>query len=436
VSVYRVGLLGCGVVGQSVRRLLEDAGSTIEARLGARPAVTRVFLREGSPSRAHVPDELLTSNPADVCQADDVDIVVELMGGLERASELIELSLRAGKPVVTANKHLLAERGAELAAVAREFGVDLCYEAAVAGGVPVIRSLRESLASDRVQRVRAILNGTSNYILTRMGQEKLEFATCLEAAQQAGYAEADPTLDISGGDAAHKLTILATLAFGAHVGPEAVLTEGITDVAAKDIQYAKSFGYRFKPLAIGERNPDGSLLLRVHPALVPEKALLAHVDGALNTVHIESSALGTCSLTGPGAGGPPTAVSVVSDIVDVARNLRTDSQGRVPQRAFREITIEPAAIQPIGERRGAFYMRFCAFDRPGVLAELARVLGEHNVSIAHLVQDADEADEGGLVDIVVLTHACREADAMAALDLINSLDSVDGPARRFRIEEV
>jgi homoserine dehydrogenase len=435
-SELRLGLLGCGVVGQGVLRLVEENARAIEARLGRPVKVQRVYLREGSKARAQVPASLVTSDARKVYAADDVDIVVELMGGVAGTGELVESALRAGKPVVTANKALLAERAAELIALANAQGVDLYYEGAVGGGIPVIRTLRESLASDRVIAIRAILNGTSNYILSQMDKFGLGFAAALKGAQVAGYAEADPALDVGGGDAAHKLAILTTLAFGVRVRTSDITAEGITDVDAIDIAFARRFGYVFKPLAIAESFDDGSLSLRVHPALVPAASLIAHVTNALNTVHITSAALGACVLTGAGAGAGPTAVSVVSDVVDVGRNLLAESAGRVPQRAFHEEKLHDARVRAMGERSGEYYMRFTVADQPGVLAEIAGLLGQHKVSIAHLIQDAPDNQEGAPVEVVLLTHRAREADVQAALARIDALGHVRAKARRFRIEEV
>jgi homoserine dehydrogenase len=415
---------------------MSENARLIEARLGRPIKVQRVFLRGQSPARANVPAALVTSDPAAVYAADDIDIVIELIGGVEVAGTMVEAALRAKKPVVTANKALLAERAHELIAIARENDVDLYYEAAVGGGIPVIRTLRESLASDRVVAIRAILNGTSNYIVSQMTKRGIGFAEALSGAQKAGYAEADPTLDVGGGDAAHKLSLLTTLAFGARVTTREITTEGITDVDAIDIQCAKRFGYVFKPLAIAEEFEDGSLGLRVHPALVPETSIMAHVTDALNTVHITGATLGPCILTGPGAGAGPTAVSVVSDVVDIGRNLDAQSAGRVPQRAFTEEAIHVAEVRDMGQRFGEYYMRFTVSDRPGVLAEIAGILGQHEVSIAHLVQDAPDDAPGANVEVVLLTHGARESRVMEALRAIDALPHMRGPARRFRIEEV
>jgi homoserine dehydrogenase len=432
----RVGLLGCGVVGQGVLRLSQDNARAIEARLGRPVRIQRVYLRPDSKARPHVPAALVTDDPQKVYAADDIDIVVELMGGIESAGRLIEAALRAGKPVVTANKALLAERAHELIALANQAGLDLYFEAAVGGGIPVIRTLRESLASDDVTAIRAILNGTSNYILSQMSRRGLGFAEALKGAQEAGFAEADPTLDVGGGDAAHKLAILTTLAFGVRLKTAQITTEGITNVDAIDIQFAKRFGYVFKPLAIAEAFEDGSLGLRVHPALVPESSIMAHVTDALNTVHISAAALGPCILTGRGAGAGPTAVSVVSDVIDIGRNLVAKTAGRVPQRAFREEVLSDVRVRDRGVRQGEFYMRFTVEDRPGVLAEIAGILGQEGVSIAHVVQDAPDQGENANVEIVLLTHVAREAAVEQAITRTDQLPHVRAPARRFRIEEV
>ena len=435
MAELRVGLLGCGVVGQGVVRLLSEGARSIEARLGRRLKVQRVYLREQSPARAQLPPELVTSDPAAIYAAQDVDIVIELIGGIDVAGPLVEAALRAKKPVVTANKALLAERAHELIALASESGVDLYYEAAVGGGVPVIRTLRESLAADRIIALSAILNGTSNYIVSQMTKRGIGFAEALLGAQQAGYAEADPSLDVGGGDAAHKLALLTTLAFGVRVSPRDITTEGITDIDAIDIKFAARFGYVFKPLAIARAFPDGSIGLRVHPALVPETSIMAHVTDALNTVHITGAALGPCILTGPGAGAGPTAVSVVSDVIDVGRNLLAHSVGRVPARGFLEAELQPARVRDLGLRSCEYYMRFSVSDRPGVLAELAGILGQHEVSIAHLVQDAQDDTPGAQIEVVLLTHGAREAQVMEALARIDALPHMRGRARRFRIEE-
>jgi homoserine dehydrogenase len=332
--------------------------------------------------------------------------------------------------VVTANKALIADRGHALMELAETKGVDLYFEAAVAGGIPVIRVLREALVSDRIVALRGIINGTSNYILSQMQEHGLDFGVALKQAQDAGYAEADPTLDVGGGDAAHKLTILATLAFGARVELSSVTTEGISSVESVDIDFARRFGYVVKPLAVARAWPDGSLELRVHPALVGSSNPLAHINGALNAVHIEGAALGPCLLSGLGAGALPTAVSVVSDIVDVGRNLFSEARGRVSRSPFS--AGRKAVVRDMADYRGCYYLRFSVLDRHGVLGQLATALGACDVSIAQMVQEGRSKKEP--VNVVLLTHPSREGDLRNALFEIAKLGFMAEPPRAFRIE--
>ncbi len=378
----RIGLLGCGVVGTGILELLRDNASTIEDRLGGPIEVRHVIARSRGKGRADVvPAELLSFDPMVAIDDPDVDVIVEVMGGLDPAGRLLRAALERGKHVVTANKALLAEEGDALLEMAEARRVDLYFEAAVGGGIPILRVLREGLASDRIVALRGIVNGTSNYILSRMADGGVDFEAALREAQEEGYAEADPTLDIGGGDAAHKLTILATLAFGARVAASSVSVEGIEPIAASDIRFAKRFGYVIKPLAVARAFDDGLLDLRVHPALVPERSVLASVHGALNAVYVEGAMLGPCLLSGLGAGALPTAMSVVSDIVDVGRNLLVGAHGRVPSRSFRGASLRVCDVRDPGRRRSRFYLRFTVRDRPGVLARIAGVLGAFDVSI-------------------------------------------------------
>lgn len=429
----RIGLIGCGVVGQGIMRLLKENAASIEARLGGTIEVRRIAARNPRKERGEfVPAELLTYDPAEVVDDPSVELVVEVAGGVEPTYSYIKRALEAGKSVVTANKALLAARGNELIELAESRGADLYFEAAVAGGVPVIRVLREAFASDRIVAVRGIINGTSNYILSRMTEAGIDFGPALKEAQEKGYAEADPTLDVSGGDAAHKLTILATLAYGAKLDLAQTATSGIDQVSALDIRFAARFGFVIKPLAIAKALPNGALDLRVHPALISKKSVLASVNGALNAVYIEGAAVGPCLLSGLGAGALPTAVSVVSDIVDVGRNFHSTSAGRVPQRAFRGVTVP--RVQNINDHRCRFYLRFTVPDRSGVLGKLASVLGTHDVSIEQMVQEGHETSEP--VAVVVLTHPAREGDVQRALTDIAALDLVTAPSTALRIEEL
>ncbi|MBX3275494.1 MAG: homoserine dehydrogenase [Sandaracinaceae bacterium] len=430
----RIGLFGAGVVGEGILRLLEDNAGAIERRMGSSIEVRRVVARDTGRPRSSRFDGLLSFRPEDVLDDPEIDVVVEVMGGLEPAGEYVRRAIEAGKSVVTANKALLAERGHELIPLSEARRVDLYFEAAVAGGIPVIRVLREALAADTVVALRGIVNGTSNYILSEMRERGLDFAEALAGAQAAGYAEADPTLDVGGGDATHKLAILATLAFGADVRPEEIATEGITEVGAVDIEMASRFGYVIKPLAVGAARPDGSLDLRVHPALVPEASVLASISGALNVVVLEGKMLGPCLLSGYGAGALPTAMSVVSDIVDVGRNLVFGASGRVPQRAWRGEHLARPPIAPPGQHECRWYLRFSVLDRPGVLARIAGVLGAFDVSIEQMVQEGRGGGSDEPVHVVMLTHEAREENVRHALREIELLKGMVARARALRIE--
>ena len=424
-------MIGCGVVGQGVMRLLRENAAGIEARLGGSIEVRKVAVRDPKKPRGpHVPPSLVTHDVGALLDDPEIDVVVEVAGGVEPAGSYVKRALEAKKSVVTANKALLADRGHALLDLAESQGVDLYFEAAVAGGIPVIRVLREALVSDRIVGLRGIVNGTSNYILSQMQEDGLSFEVALKQAQEAGYAEADPTLDVGGGDAAHKLTILSTLAFGVRVELESVQQEGIDRVQALDIQFARRFGYVVKPLAVARALDSGELELRVHPALVDRSDPLAHINGALNAVHIEGAALGPCLLSGLGAGALPTAVSVVSDVVDVGRNLFIEAQGRVSGSGYS--VGRAARVQPVDEYRGRYYLRFAVRDQRGVLGQLATVLGAHDVSIAQMVQEGHAKDDP--VAVVLLTHPARHGGLRAALREIERLPFVAEPTRALRIE--
>jgi homoserine dehydrogenase len=424
-------MIGCGVVGQGVMRLLRENAAGIEARLGGQIEMKRIVARDRSKSRGPYVPAGLVGYDADALLSDpEIDVVIEVMGGVEPAGHYVQRALTAGKSVVTGNKALIADRGQALIELAEGRGVDLYFEAAVAGGIPVIRVLREALVSDRIVALRGIVNGTSNYILSQMQEHGLGFEVALEGAQDAGYAEADPTLDVGGGDAAHKLTILATLAFGARVPLSQVTTEGIDMLQAIDIEFARRFGYVIKPLAVARALEDGRLDVRVHPALVDRQNPLAHINGALNAVHIEGAALGPCLLSGLGAGAMPTAVSVLSDVVDVGRNRFSQSQGRVASSPFS--TGATARVRDIADYRGGYYLRFSVLDQSGVLGKLAAALGACEVSIAQMVQEGHKKDEP--VTVVLLTHPAREGNLRTALAEIAKLNFIVEPPRVLRIE--
>lgn len=425
----KVGLLGCGTVGGGVVQLLRANAAYLEARVGAPIDVTRVLVRDVDKERVPQLDRArLTTDPEAVLGDGSLDVVIEVMGGVDPARGYIERAIDAGKQIVTANKMLLAIHGAGLLDRARKKGVDLAFEGAVGGGIPVIRVLRDALASDTIASLSGIVNGTSNYILTRMRSDGLSFEAALAEAQQKGYAEADPTLDVGGGDAAHKLAVLAMLAFGAQLDGVQIPTEGISDVSAVDHANADRFGYVVKHLAIAKAKPDGSLELRVHPALVAKDAPLANINGVLNAIAVEGTALGPCLLSGRGAGDLPTAVSVVADLVDVAIAKKSG----VPGMSTRAIRLAPKKLAPMDGVESRYYFRFSVFDRPGVLARITGALGERGVSIEQLVQQGRGTPDVP-VDVVIITHDTKESSVQAALGEIAKSDFVAKPPKMIRV---
>ncbi len=427
-----VGLLGLGNVGAGVVKLLEANAEAIEARLGARVAVRAIAVRErGKERQVAVDPSLLTTDVGEVIDRDDVEIVCELIGGETDARQVALRAFAAKKHLVTANKALLAVHGEEIFAAAEENGVDLYYEAAVCGGVPIIRALREGLASDRIERFYGIVNGTSNYILSTMASDSRPFADILAEAQKLGYAEADPTLDVSGGDAAHKLAILTMLCFGTGVNVREIFVEGIEGLDPVDFEYAKRFGYVIKPLVMAADHGD-SIEARVHPTMIPESWLLADVPGAKNALYVQSYALGPSLYYGAGAGMMPTAMAVVSDLIEVCRNIRAGATGAMPLRSYQHLVHRP--MRAIDELRSRYYTRFAVLDRPGVLGQITTILGDHQVSIAQVVQEGPR-DPGRPVKIVVLTHEAREGNVRHALAQIGKLAAVVEPAALVRIAE-
>jgi homoserine dehydrogenase len=430
-----IGIAGFGTVGGGVLSILRTHAGDIEARLGARIVVRRVAVRDREKDRpAGVGRALVTTRLEDLAADPAIAVVVELIGGVDQAFDLVRGALERGKHVVTANKALLATRGEELFRLAREKGVDVYYEAAVCGGVPVIRTLREALASDRITALHGIVNGTTNFILSAMADRGEPIATALAEAQRLGYAEADPTLDVSGGDAAQKLCVLAQLAFGARLAPRDVLTEGIMELTPEDFRWGKELGYALKLLAIARRAPapDGGpdqLEARVHPVFIPAASLLAGVRGAMNAVLIESEALGPSLLYGQGAGAMPTGSAVVSDIIDLTRNILAGSPGRVP--------LPPAeplvSLRPHGDFRCGYYLRFSVKDEPGVLAGIASRLAAWRISIA-AVQQREQNDDGKPVPLVIVTHRARESDLRAAIAEIDLSPATLAATRLVRIE--
>jgi homoserine dehydrogenase len=431
-----IGLLGAGNVGAGVLSILAKTAREIEGRLGARVRVRRAAVRD--PGKARPPEvdaAILTADPRAVVEDPEIRIVVELMGGIEPARTLLLEALRRGKHVVTANKALLAERGEEIFRAASEAGVDVHYEAAVCGGIPIIRTLREALASDRILSLLGIVNGTTNYILTRM-EEGLTQGEALAEAQRLGYAEADPSADVGGFDAAQKLCILASLAFGTRVRPADVYTEGIAAVDAVDVRYAGEFGFVVKLLAVARRTAAGSLEARVHPVFVAREDLLASVRGAFNAIRVTGEALGPALLYGQGAGPLPTGTAVVADVIELSRALLQESAGRVPHMAFQESFIANGALalSPMDDLRAAYYLRFTVADEPGVLAALAGALGREGISIAQVVQRVRAGESGAGVPVVMITHEARERDIRRALQAVDALPAVRERTRLVRIE--
>jgi homoserine dehydrogenase len=428
-SSVRVALLGCGNVGRALAEFLLTRQDDIAARTGIHLELVGIAVSDATRSRPDlIPGELFTTDGAALAVRDDIDVVVELIGGLHPAQEFMEAALRAGKPVVTANKAVLAVSGAELADLADARGVDLLYEAAVAGAIPIVRTLRESLAGEQIVRVMGIVNGTTNFILTRMEEDGVDFADALAEAQRLGLAERDPTADVEGHDAAAKAAILAALAFGSDVVDVDVHREGITGIRAVDVAYANRLGYSVKLLAVAELVDGGpELSVRVHPAMVPKAHPLASVRGAFNAVFVEGAVSGELMLYGRGAGGAPTASAVLGDLVDAARNLRAGAPAPAPKRT--SITVRP---QP--ELRSAFYLSMDVTEGLGVLAAVAKVFGDHGVSIRAMEQVGLD-DEARLI---FLTHKAREGDLLGTIDelrLLQAVDRVGGVLRVIGEEE-
>jgi homoserine dehydrogenase len=424
----RIGIAGLGTVGGGLVRLLTENEDLIAARCGRRLRIVAISARDRNKDRGFWPGRFEWFDDArDLARSETIDVVVELIGGESFAAEVVEAALESGKHVVTANKALIAARGAHLAARAEKWNLALNFEAAAAGGIPIVKALREGLAGNRVTRVVGILNGTCNYILTQMEQTGRSFAEVLAEAQQLGYAEADPTLDVGGGDTAHKLAILASLAFGTAPDAAGVYTQGIERISPVDISFAAEFGHRIKLLGIAALT-DAGVEARVHPAMVPLGTPLADVMDVLNGVVTESSAAGVSVFEGRGAGAGPTASAVVSDLIDIARGLRIPAFG-VPAASLK--TPERANL---GERQGTFYLRFNVLDRPGVLATIARCLADQAVSIESMIQRGRAPDEK--VSIVIITHDAREAAVIGAIKAVEAAGAVVEPPCMIRMERL
>ncbi len=430
-----VGILGLGTVGGGTYKVLTRNAAEITRRSGVEIKVVQVADKNVAHAKAAVLAGVDVTNDAfAVVNNPHVDVVVELIGGYTLSKELVLQAIANKKHVVTANKALIALHGNEIFAAAKANDVIVAYEAAVAGGIPIIKALREGLAANRIEWVAGIINGTTNFILTEMREKGLGFSDVLGEAQRLGYAEADPTFDVEGIDAAHKLTIMSAIAFGMPMKFEQAYTEGITKLQQVDIRYAEVLGYRVKLLGITKRTDKG-VELRVHPTLIPEKRLVANVNGAMNAVVVKGDAVGPTLYYGAGAGSEPTASAVVADLVDVARMTGVDSRHRVPYLAFQPEQVQDLPILPIDEVHSAYYLRLRASDKPGVLAEVTKILGDLNISIDAMMQKEPDENETE-ADIVILTHITVEKKINAAIAAIESLAAINGKVVRIRMEEL
>ena len=431
----RVGLLGIGTVGGGTFAVLKRNQEEITRRAGRGIVITMVADREVEKARKIVGEGVIvTSDAYEIVTSPDIDIVIELIGGYTVAKDLILKAIENGKHVVTANKALLASHGTEIFAAAQKKGVMVAFEAAVAGGIPIIKALREGLTANRIEWIAGIINGTSNFILSEMRDKGLAFDTVLDQAQKLGYAEADPTFDIEGIDAAHKLTIMAAIAFGIPMQFDKVYTEGIAKLTREDIRYAEELGYRIKLLGITKRTDKG-IELRVHPTLIPTRRLIANVEGVMNAIVVKGDAVGATLYYGAGAGAEPTASSVVADLVDVTRMHTADPKHRVPHLAFQPDLLSNTPILKMDEVETSYYLRLRTQDRPGVLADITRILADLNISIDAMVQK--EPSEGeDQVNIIMLTHLTIEKNINAAIVKIEELPVMTGKVTRIRLEEL
>lgn len=435
MKAINVGLLGIGTVGGGTFTVLKRNAEEITRRAGRPIEISIVADRNLDLARQVTSGACKVTDDAFAVVSDpNVDIVVELIGGYGVAKDLVMKAIENGKHVVTANKALLATHGNEIFAAAQKKGVIVAFEAAVAGGIPIIKALREGLSANRIEWVAGIINGTTNFILSEMRDKGLSFADVLKEAQRLGYAEADPTFDVEGVDAAHKLTIMSAIAFGIPMSFDKAHVEGITKLDAIDIKYAEQLGYRIKLLGVTKRTPEG-VELRVHPTLIPQKRLIANVEGAMNAVLVKGDAVGATLYYGKGAGAEPTASAVIADLVDVTRLHTSDPEHRVPHLAFQPDAVVDLPILPLAEVQTAYYLRLRVEDKPGVLADITRILADQSISIDAMIQK--EPGEGEVqTDIILLTHQTREKNVDAAIAKIEALAAVQGQVTRLRLEEL
>jgi homoserine dehydrogenase len=429
----KVGLLGFGTIGTGVVRLLSQNSSVIEEKLGAKLVLKHIADMDAERDRGvHVEPGVLVADAEQVVSDPEISIIIELIGGYKASKEFILKAIENGKHIVTANKALLAVHGEEIYAAAARKRVEIRYEAAVGGGIPVLSAIKGNMAANKFGTVLGILNGTCNYILTKMTQEGADFAEVLKTAQELGYAEANPTFDIEGIDTAHKLCILVSLCFGTRVDFKDIYTEGISSISAMDINYARDFGYKIKLLAIGKR--DGERIeARVHPTMIPVNYPLADVDGVFNAIRLTGDFVDTVMFYGRGAGMDPTASAVVGDVMAIARNIMVGVSRRSAPLGFLDEKIATLPIKPIGETVSKYYLRFSVLDKPGILSKIAGALGENGISIESMIQTARE--EGETVPIVIMTHEAKEMDVRSALAMIDNLGITTEKTNMIRIED-
>lgn len=430
-----IGLIGIGTVGGGTYTVLKRNHEEIARRAGRDIIITMIADKDLEKARKLAdPGVVVTDNAHQITTHPDIDIVVELIGGQTIAKDLILEAIAHGKHVVTANKALLANHGTEIFAVARAKGAIVAFEAAVAGGIPIIKALREGLTANRITWIAGIINGTANFILSEMREKGLSFADVLQQAQKLGYAEADPTYDIEGIDAAHKITLMSAIAFGIPVQFSKVYTEGITKLTGEDIRYAEELGYRIKLLGITKRVEKG-IELRVHPTLIPVRRLIANVEGVMNAVVVKGDAVGATLYYGAGAGSEPTASAVIADLVDVTRMQTADPMHRVPTLSFQPDLLSDTPVIPMEDVETSYYLRLRVVDQPGVMADITRIVADYNISISAMIQK-EAGDESEQVSIIMLTHKTVEKNINAALARIEALPVVAGEVFRLRIEEL
>jgi homoserine dehydrogenase len=429
----KVGVLGLGTVGGGTVNVLKRNAAEIARRAGRDIIVTRASAKDLDKARiCDTTGIIVTSNPLDIINDPDIDIVLELIGGAGIVKDYVLQAIANGKHVVTANKSLIALHGNEIFAKASEQGVIVAFEAAVAGGIPIIKAIREGLSGNQIEWLAGIINGTGNFILTEMRDKGRDFADVLAEAQALGYAEADPTFDVEGIDAGHKLTILASIAFGIPLQFEKVYTEGITKITRTDVEYAEELGYRIKHLGIARQTPEG-IELRVHPTLIPERRLIANVNGVMNAVLVKGDAVGATLYYGAGAGAEPTASAVVADVIDVVRALTSDPENRVPHLAFQADSLADIPVLSADKFKTAYYLRLHAEDKSGVLADVTRILADHDISIEAITQKEPPKGET-IVPIIMLTQVTQEHRMNAAIAKIEALATVSGKVNRIRLE--